>query len=375
MTVPKRPLLAALAFALPLVLAHPASAADLVVGVVGGQTGPFADAFRDYLAGARTFLDHANRSGGVNGRRIEVRVRDDRGEPAATVALTRELIEVDRADVLFGYFGDATVAAAASSGAFQGSGIALVGAVSGLDPGEGARNLFFTRASYEGEIRRAIEQFRGMGIRRFGIAVAALDSPRSVAARAVTLMAAEMVEHAATVEIAVDGQGNEAAAARLRAAAPQVVLVVGDTLTTAGFIKAWRRADAGTFLVGLSLVNHTTVMEMLGPELAAGTLITQVVPDPTKSAHAVVGEHLRLMKVYRDEPPSHLTLEGFLAAKTLVTALRRARPGAGRKDIAAALRAMDQADLGGITVNFAGTSRGYGFVDIAFLRRNGTLLH
>ena len=87
-----------------------------------------------------------------------------------------------------------------------------------------------------------------------------------------------------------------------------------------------------------------------------------------------MGEHLRLMKKYRDEPPSHLTLEGFLAAKTLVIALRKARKGASRAEIASAMRSLDRADLGGVNVGFGTRSRGYSFVDIAFLRRNGTLL-
>ena len=349
-------------------------ASDILVGQVAGQSGPFADAVRDYIAGARTYFDHANSTGGVHGSRIDLRIRDDGGDHTRTAALTRDLIDQDRVDVLFGYFGDANVAEGARSEAYARSGIALGGAVSGLDPGEGVANLFFTRASYDGEIRRVIEQFRGMGIRRFGIASAALESPRSVAARAAAIVRDAQAERAATVEFSAEGRDPSEAVRKLRGSQPQLVLVIADTVATAGFIKAWRQGDAGTFLVGLSLVNHTTVMELLGPKLATGTLITQIVPDPAKSELAVVGEHLRLMKKYRDEPPSHLTLEGFLAAKTLVIALRKARKGASRAEIASAMRSLDRADLGGVNVGFGTRSRGYSFVDIAFLRRNGTLL-
>lgn len=351
-----------------------ASSQDLVVGQALGQSGPFADATRDFVAGARTYFDHVNANGGVHGRRIDLRLRDDGGDPVRTAALTRELVEQDRADVLFGYFGDANVRAAVASDAYLRSGIALVGAESGLDPGPGAANVFFTRASYEAEIRRAIDQFKGMGLARVGLATAHLDASGAVVEKAVAIIRAAGVEHAGTVEIPTGGGDPRAAAQQLQAARPHVVIVLADTLATAAFIKAWRQFDAGTFLVGLSLVNPTTVMEILGAKLATGTLITQIVPDPAKSDRAVVGEHLRLMKKYRDEPPSALTLEGFLAAKTLVTALRNARRGASRAEIAAAVRALDRADLGGITVRFVNQPRGYQFVDIAFLRRDGTLL-
>jgi ABC-type branched-subunit amino acid transport system substrate-binding protein len=249
-----------------------------------------------------------------------------------------------------------------------------VGAVSGLDPGPGAANVFFTRASYEGEIQRVIEQFRGMGMQRFAIAAAALESTRSVAAKSIEIVRATGLQVAASVEIPTTGQEPREAARLLHQSSPHVVIVIADTLATAGFIKAFREFDSATFLVGLSVVNHTTVMELLGPKLATGTLITQIVPDPVKSAHAIVGEHTRLMRKYRDEPPSHLTLEGFLAAKTLVAALRKSRKEATRAEIAAALRSLDKVDIGGVTVSFLGQSRGYSFVDIAFLRRNGTLL-
>lgn len=368
--------LSAIAFVLPTVLATALQvhADSLVVGQVTGQSGPFADASRDFVAGARTYFDHVNATGGVQGRRIDLRVRDDGGDPARTVELTREVIDQDRADVLFGYFGDANVRAAIRSDAYARSGIALVGAVSGLDPGPGTTNAFFTRASYEGEIRRVIEQFQGTGIRRIGIAAATLDSSRAVAARTVDILRDAGLEHAATVDIPPAGQDARNAARTLHGTNPHVVIVVADTLSTAGFIKAFRQFDAGTFLVGLSLVNHATIMELLGPKVATGTLITQIVPDPQKSDHAIVGEHLRLMKKYRDEPPSHLTLEGFVAAKTLVTALRRTRKGATRAEIASALRSLVNVDLGGITMGFGAQPRGYSYVDIAFLRRNGTLL-
>ena len=86
-----------------------------------------------------------------------------------------------------------------------------------------------------------------------------------------------------------------------------------------------------------------------------------------------------MMTKFRDEPPSHLTLEGFLAAKGLVRAMERAQDRAGRNisrsSIAAALAGNKQFDLDGMTLSFTpNNDRGSKFVDLAYLRKSGTLV-
>ena len=104
--------------------------------------------------------------------------------------------------------------------------------------------------------------------------------------------------------------------------------------------------------------------------------MTQVVPNPEKLDQPVLLEHARLLKQFLDEPPTHSTLEGFIAAKTLVLALRNAGRTLKRADINKAVKALRRADLGGLIVDFAESdNRGFGFVDVTFLRRDGRVLH
>lgn len=63
--------------------------------------------------------------------------------------------------------------------------------------------------------------------------------------------------------------------------------------------------------------------ELLGPKLAHGVMVTQVVPNPGLPGSTLQKEHLDAIRKFRDEPPSHLTVEGFMAAKVLVEAVRR----------------------------------------------------
>lgn len=103
--------------------------------------------------------------------------------------------------------------------------------------------------------------------------------------------------------------------------------------------------------------------------------MTQVVPNPLSNATKLQKDHLNLLAKYRDEPPSHLTLEGFLAAKGFVKLLERAGRDVTRASIATSIAGTRRYDLDGMSLSFGGKNeRASRFVDIAFLRESGTLL-
>jgi branched-chain amino acid transport system substrate-binding protein len=86
-------------------------------------------------------------------------------------------------------------------------------------------------------------------------------------------------------------------------------------------------------------------------------------------------EHLDAIRTFRDEPPSHLTLEGFIAAKVLVEGLRRSGPAPTRGSILAALARMQRLDLNGVVVDLSPQGRlGSAHVELTMIRRNGALL-
>jgi ABC-type branched-subunit amino acid transport system substrate-binding protein len=82
------------------------------------------------------------------------------------------------------------------------------------------------------------------------------------------------------------------------------------------------------------------------------------------------------MKKYLDEPPSHLTLEGFMAAKALVEELRDAQShGDDRAAVLRALRAHEVIDVGGLSVDYALNRAPLVTVDLSMVRSDGTLLN
>jgi hypothetical protein len=82
------------------------------------------------------------------------------------------------------------------------------------------------------------------------------------------------------------------------------VIVIGDTIGTALFLKEFRKSAPQTFVAGTSLTNLETLRELAGLRAVEWTVFSQVVPNPNNSKTALQLEHLNMMKKYRDEPPS-----------------------------------------------------------------------
>jgi len=355
-------------------LALPASAAasdgkSIVVAQAADLSGPGADFGRDYSLGAKVYFDHVNATGGIAGRRVVYRSRDTAGIPANGVAAVRALLK-EGADVLFGVTGDNTVDAVARDEAVRQSGTPLFAPVAGNTHLGPAENVFYVRAGVAQEIRAAAAHLTGLGIRTFAIATA--DEHGREAARALedeaTRQGARVV---ARTTLAATGDAPSRAASLIGQSHPQAVFVVGDTLAVAQFFKRYRQVDPGAFLCAPSLVNVRTLTSVLGAEAARGIIVSQVVPDPGTFAE-VTREHRKLMEKYADEPASQATLEGFIAAKALVRALRRSRDGAA--GLAQAVRADGRFDLGGYGLQFAPNKRASDYVELTVIDRNGRLL-
>jgi len=80
------------------------------IGVPTIQSGRVALIGQTSVGGMRTVFDKVNAAGGINGRKIELVVRDSKGAPQEAAKVTRDLINNDRCEIILD--------AEASSGAF-----------------------------------------------------------------------------------------------------------------------------------------------------------------------------------------------------------------------------------------------------------------
>ncbi len=82
-------------------IALPAFAQDAyVVGVSAALTGPSASTNAPPIEGLRLYVDRLNAAGGVNGKKIQLILQDDQGEPSKAAANAKKLLTQDNVKLL-----------------------------------------------------------------------------------------------------------------------------------------------------------------------------------------------------------------------------------------------------------------------------------
>jgi len=365
---------AALAALLPAATAQ-AAGNEIVVGEIIDQSPAWMEAGRDYVAGAKTYFDLVNSEGGINGKKIVHVVKDGGGKPAEIARAAAELLGEGRADVLFGNIGDATMRSLDAARTAEKQNVVVFAPLTGLPSAQ--RQVKTMRATYADEARSLVRHFSGLGLTSFcAVVTPGEDQKASLAAlREATAQAGRPL----ACEVAIDDSGSDAArvAQAVQAKRPQAVIVLGDTTVVGNFVRVFAFKNLGIALGALSVVNHTALIEIAGPQAARGVVITQVVPSPQKEAVPIVREHVRAMRKFRDEPPSHLTLEGFIAAKTMIEALRRGltMKNPKREDITAALAALPDTSLTALISEYASATAGGGrLIEVTMVGGDGRLI-
>ncbi|MBN8453518.1 ABC transporter substrate-binding protein [Accumulibacter sp.] len=360
------------------VLAAGASA-DIVIAQVAAFSGPLAPTGTHMRAGAQLLFDAVNAEGGIHGARIRLVSADDGYKTDETVRLAREMLRQQQPLAFIGFVGTGNVEAMLDQKVLAEAGIPLIAVRSGAETlvRRNDHLLFMTRASYAEEIDKITDQYATTGYKRF--AVLYQDDAFGKGALA---SAKESIQKAGGTLVAEGGYEKNttnvgAAVQTIAAAQPQAVILIANTAASAEFLLQSRAAGNLAQYVALSVTDAAQVVQKIGAEKAAGLALTQVVPDPNSHTIPLIKEiqdNFRKFKP-KDVTLNHTFVEGYLGAKVLVEALRRAGPEPTRRRLRDALEALSNHDVGGVFINFSPRRHaGSRFVDITILNRSGKLL-
>ncbi|MFY7857733.1 MAG: ABC transporter substrate-binding protein [Rubrivivax sp.] len=358
--------------------AQSAALGPVHVGFVIDSSGPFVDASRDLFTGSKVHFDDLGSRGQLRGVRISQRQTD--GTPDRTREAVLALARQDRVDVVIGPVGDAALLSLLDDPSFQAEGVPLVGPLSGVaseHPLVG-RQVFFTRPDYRRETAYLREYLATLGMTEFGVVwapslpAAVVQSVRTGATQ--RLQGSAAATASTQVDLPPDSAGWEPLLAGLVQRRPRAIVVVGDSVVYTQVFPLLRRLSPGTLVVGLSTVNPRTVQELVPSAQMAGAVLVQVTPHPGRLNLPLARELDRAMKRFFDEPASHQTMSGYIAAQLILTAQRRSE-GPGRERMRKALADTRSVDLGGFALRYGDESpRGSGFVDLLLMRANGQLM-
>ena len=378
----RRTLLSALAPGVALgclgLTAAPARAQTLGDKIVLGQSaafsGPSAELGQQYHLGAKLYFDRLNASGGIDGRKIELRKLDDGYEPERCAANTKQFIS-DGVFALFGYAGTPTTAAALplATEAKLPLFAPLTGAQSLRDPYN--RQIVHVRASYADETAAIVKQTVSMGIKRVavfhqndGYGQAGFEgTSRALATHKLEPVAVGTVERNST-DVAT-------ALAAILPKNPEAIVQVGTYKACAVFVRLARQAGfMGTFY-NVSFVGTQALMDELGA-VAAGVSVAQVMPYPYSPVTPLSGDYLAALKSEdaRGQSPNYTSMEGYVAARVFTEAVRRAGKALTRDGLLNAIAGMTAFNLGGFNLSFGPNKNvGSSFVELTILSKDGTV--
>ena len=344
---------------------------SIVLGQSAAFTGPAAQLGIQMRAGAKLWFDHVNAQGGIHGRQIDLRTRDDKYEATLAAENTRRFIGEDRVFALFAYVGTPT--SQASLPIFTEARVPFVAPFTGAELLRAPFNryVFNVRASYYDETEAIVEHVLRTGARKIAVfhqadayGQAGLDgTTRALAKRNLKVHALGTVER---------NSSNVAAAVKaIGASQPDAVVMITAYGATAEFVREMKKQGSLAQYYTVSFVGSKALADALGKE-GNGVMISQVVPFPWSPLMPVVKEYLDLAKRAGNVEVNFSTLEGFLAAKVMTEGLRRAGRDLTRERFVAAMENITNLDLGGFAVSFSATNHNASrFVDLAMIGREG----
>jgi ABC-type branched-subunit amino acid transport system substrate-binding protein len=336
---------------------------EIRFGIAAPFSGAARELGRQMKLGIDTAFDRVNETGGVNGRMLRLLSADDGYEPSRTLDAMKTLYDKDQ---VFGFVGNVGTPTAAVAIPFALERHALFfGAFTGAnilrnDPPD--RYVFNYRASYAEEtdaVVRYLVKIRKLQPRQIAV-FAQADSygdagfagvAKAFRALGVDTSILRLSYKRNTVDV-------EDAVSTLKAQKGQIraVVMVAAYRAAAKFIERTRDSYPGMIYSNVSFVGSTALADelmLLGPRYANGVIVTQVVPAVGGYSSAVMEYKNALAKYFPGEAPDYVSLEGYIAAKVLIQAIRQTGPELNTEKLIDNLEAMRNLDLGlGTALNF-----------------------
>jgi branched-chain amino acid transport system substrate-binding protein len=348
--------------------------------IVIGQTLTLQDGRNAYgvavTEGVQAALDQINRAGGVLGRRVVVKVLDDNNQATQAEANARKLINEDKVFLVFGSIeGGPSMAVLKAATEL---GVPFFAPMAG-SPGLRTPHqplVFPVRADHKAEFGALMAHARSLGMTR--IAFFRSDSETGLLHLAnVQRLAQEMgLELVADLAFKsdIDAAGIAALTSRLISSKAQVIFNHGGIGTYEQLIRKSREQGSRAQFYAVNS-GSTQLAQKLGP-LAHGMIFSQVLPSPWERKTEASRAYQEAFSRFRPgQPYSYGSFEGYLSAKALVEALRRAGPQPTRASFESGLRNATL-DVHGLPIAFReGEHTGLTLVDLALYTRDGKFMH
>ncbi len=351
----------------------------ITLGMSAPFTGPNGVYGMQMREAMTTYFDQLNKSGGINGRKVELVTIDDGYETDRTIANTKSLIQEKQVFALIGYYGSSPTTEAMNK-VFGPAKVPLVGTISGAGtlreaPSANPNNkyMFNVRASYADEAEAIVTQMLALGLKNIavfyqndGFGKSGLDGVTNALKRVnLAPVAVGTVErNSLDVSKAVETIGK---------ANPQAVVMVTLYKPTTAFVKAMKQAGQFPMFMTLSPVGAEVLAQELGND-SRGIGISQVMPYPWNDTIGVVKDYQKLLGKQKDKY-SYYGLEGYMNARLMTEAIKKLGKDVTRDKLVSTLEGMQNFDLGGFKISYSPDNRlGSRYVELTVVGAGGKVM-
>ncbi len=352
------------------------SASQILIGqtlTLQGGKNEYGAAVR---AGVEAAVEQVNRSGGVAGRRLVFKVLDDDNKPDRAEANARQLVGQDKVLLLFG-----SIEGGPSTAVMK---AALELKVPFFGPMAGSPTLrlphqplvFPVRAEHKDEFRALMAHARSLGMSKVAFVRSDSETGRQHLANVQRLAKDTGIDAVTDLPFKSDiGDAQLAEMARqIAASGAEVVFNHGGVGMYEKLIRQARQSGVKAYFYAVNS-GSSQLAARLGA-LAHGMIFAQVMPSPWERKTALTRAY---QEAFAREKPgqafSYGSLEGYLTARALIEALRRAGPNPTRESFVAGLR-NTELDVEGLKIAYRDNAHtGLPLVDLALVTREGRFRH
>lgn len=348
-------------------------AGNIIIGASLPLSGINAAAGQEGLAVMKVYFDSVNKSGGIEGRMLQLETLDDQSNPAKTAGNTQSLID-KKAVALFNCWG--TSSCNAMLPVVTQAGVPLLGGLAGgglMRQQPDQRFAFNVRASTDAEIARMVQQMVTVGQNNIALVFQNDSFGESGQTAARQAFKKYNLKPAAELRIDSDSSNSTTVIDTLKKL-PGLngVILVASPAATINLISQARKTGLETQFYNLAAQANNMVIQGLG-KYTSGVVFTTLVPNPWKNGIPIVNEY---QKIYRaatgKEDYSYLGMEVFINARVLVDGLRNSVRASSSVSLANALDSMGLKNYGPLSINYMpGHHEGSSYVGIAIINSRG----
>jgi ABC-type branched-subunit amino acid transport system substrate-binding protein len=345
----------------------PAARSPMVAQVVDSSN-QTQDISKDFLVGSRTAWQEINAAGGIRGQTIRHQIIETDGSAAQMNATWVQLRSDSACIASFGTCADALAASFTVQSRAESSELAHVAPwlqSGSVDQGANTFSIFSTR---EQQIQHALKNMTTVGVDNIMV-VYQSEAERRQNMQDIQRMAQSL--KLALREMPVQADLTSQAQQISRTSTP-LVLFVGGTPELVQFMRGWNPGTTLRYIIALADVNLQVAQQMLGNRHVP-VIGTQAVPVVTGSL-GVVRRYRQALAKYYDEPPTALSLAGYLSARYTAQVLQGVRGNLNRGNALEAFSRRQAMDMEGFRVAYDNGKLQSAYVTQSMLSADGRVI-